>query len=122
MHVGMSRAASVESLEGSKTMLGTSSLEAATALTTGRLGDLQLAVEHMYLCCDIEYSRIGLVVLGKFGNQPPVIHVAGQINGLVVQRRLSRDGIHACHCATPHHMSPFVSLGTTGSHFSLPSL
>ena len=93
----MSRVASVESLEGSKTMLGVSSLEAATALTTGRLGNLQLAVEHVYFCRDIEYSCIGLVVLGKFGNQPPVIHVAGQIDGLVVQQQLSRDGVNEPH-------------------------
>ena len=40
MSVGTGRATGVQGLEGAKTMRGVSSLEAATALTTGRLDDM----------------------------------------------------------------------------------
>ena len=54
MHVSMGGTTSVEGLKSPETVLSVSSLEMAAALMTGHLDNLQLAVERMYLCHDIE--------------------------------------------------------------------
>ena len=86
MCVSTSGATSVQSLEGSETVLGTGSFEAATALTTGGLDHLQLAVKRMYLGRDVEDTSVRFVVTGDLGGQPPVIRAMGQLNGLMVGR------------------------------------
>jgi hypothetical protein len=82
----MSGAASVQSLKGSETVLGAGPFEATMALTTSGLDHLQLAVEHVYLYCNVEDTSICFVVAGDLGSQPPVIHATGQLNGLVIGR------------------------------------
>ena len=64
--VSASGAASVQSLEGSEAVRGASSLKAATTLTTGRLDDLQLAIERVYLGRDVEDTSVGLMVPRDF--------------------------------------------------------
>ena len=67
-------------------MCGASSLEAAAALTAGRLGDLQLAIEHVLLRRDVEDAGVGLVVTRDLGGQPPVVGASSQFHGLVIGR------------------------------------
>ena len=88
MCIGVSGMMGVEGLESSKVVLGLSSLKMAVTLVTSHLDDLQLAVECVYLGCNIEYTCIQLVVAGELGDQPPVIRAIGQIHGLMVGRRL----------------------------------
>ena len=76
--------AGIQSLKGSEAMLGTSPLETTAALATCRLDDLQLAVEHMYLGCDIEDAGVSLVVASEFSRQAPVVCATSQVHGLVV--------------------------------------
>ena len=86
MRVSVGGMASVEGLESSEVVLGTSPFKAAAALATGRLDDLQLTVERVYFGHDIENSRVRFVVVGKLGDQPPVVCAASQLDGLVVGR------------------------------------
>ena len=74
-------------MKGSEAMRGTSPFEAAVALMAGRLDDLQLTIEHVYLGHDVEDTGVGLVVLCELGGQPPVVGASGQFHGLVVGRR-----------------------------------
>ena len=97
MHVGASGATSVQSLEGSEMVLGMGPLEMATALTTSGLDHLQLAVERVYLCRDIEDTSVHFVVAGDLGGQPPVVRAASQLHGLMVGGRLPRDGVDEPH-------------------------
>ena len=86
-----------EGLKSPEAVLGTSPLKAAVALTTGCLDNLQLAVEYVYLGHNIEDSRIQFMVVGKLSDQPPVVCAVGQLDGLVIGRRLLRDGVDEPH-------------------------
>ena len=86
MHISMSGVTSVEGLKGPEAMLSVSPLEAASALMTSHLDDVQLTVERMYLGHDIEDAGVGLMVASELGGQSPVIGAAGQVHGLVVGR------------------------------------
>ena len=97
MCISAGRATSVEGLKSPEAVLGVSPLKAAAALTTGHLDDLQLAVEHVYLGHDIEDSRVQFVVAGELGDQPPVVCAVGQLDGLVIGRRLPGDGVNEPH-------------------------
>ena len=78
-------------------MLCTSPLETAAAMTSAGLDDLQLAVECVDLGRDVESVSIGLVIASDFGRQAPVIGATSQIHGLVVGRRLPRNGVNDPH-------------------------
>ena len=78
-------------------MLRASSLETAAAVTSIGLGDLQLAIEHVDLAHDIEDASVGLMVAGDFRRQSPVVGATSQIHGLVIGRRLARDGVDKPH-------------------------
>ena len=54
MRVDAGGVASVKGLKCTKAMLGSSPLEAAVALMAGHLDDLQLAIERVYLGCNVE--------------------------------------------------------------------
>ena len=97
MRVSASGAASVESLQGSETVLSPSSLEAATTLTSLRLDELQLAIERMDLGRDVEDAGIRLVVSGDLSREAPIVRAAGQVHGLVVRGGLASDGIDEPH-------------------------
>ena len=97
MRVSASGTASIESLQGSETVLGASSLEAGTTLASLCLGELQLAIEGVDLRRDIENAGVGLVVASNLCRQAPVIGAMGQIHGLVVGRRLATDGVDEPH-------------------------
>ena len=71
-------------MEGPEAVLGVCSLEAATALTTGCLDDLQLAIERVYLGRDVEDSRVRVVVAGDLGGQPPIVGALSQLHGLMI--------------------------------------
>ena len=73
MCISAGGATSVESLKGSETVLGASSFEAAATLTTSGFDHLQLAVERMYLCRDVEDSSVRLMIASDLGGQPPII-------------------------------------------------
>ena len=97
VRISMGRVTSVEGLKSLEVVLGTSPLKAAVALTTGHLDNLQLAVEYVYLGCNIEDSRVRFMVAGELSDQPPVVRAVGQLNGLVIGRRLPRDGVDEPH-------------------------
>ena len=97
MRIGASGASSVKSLQGSEAMLGAGSLEAATALASLCLDELQLAVKGMNLGRDVEDACVRLVIASDLCCQTPVVRAAGQIHGLVVGRRLPTDGIDEPH-------------------------
>ena len=86
MRVSASGTTSVEGLKSPEMMLGTGSLEAAATLMTSYFDDLQLAIERMYLCHDVEDTGVGLMVVSDLGHQSPIVRVAGQVNGLMVGR------------------------------------
>ena len=97
MRVSASGATSIKSLQGSEAVLGASSLETGATLASLCLGDLQLAVERMDLCRDVEDAGVSLVITSDLGRQTPVIGAAGQVHGLVVGRRLAADGVDEPH-------------------------
>ena len=97
MCIGMGGVTCVKSLQSPEALLSASPLEAASALASGRLGDLQLAVECMDLGRNIEDAGVSLVVAGDLGRQAPVVGTASQVHGLVVGRRLARDDIDEPH-------------------------
>ena len=86
MRVSTSGATGVEGLEGSETVLGASSLEAAATLTTSHLDNLQLTVERVYLGCDIEDAGVGFVIASELGCQASIIRTVGQVHSLVIRR------------------------------------
>ena len=86
MRVSASGATGVEGLEGSETVLGASSLEAAATLTTSHLDNLQLTVERVYLGCDIEDAGVGFVIASELGCQASIIRTVGQVHSLVIRR------------------------------------
>ena len=65
-------------------MLGPGPFEAAAALTSFRLDELQLAVEGVNLARDIEDASVRFVIAGNLGRQPPIVGATGQIHGLMV--------------------------------------
>ena len=95
--IGVSGTAHVEGLKASEMVVGAGSFKTCTALTTGCLDDLKLAIEHMYLHGDVEDVRVGLVVSGELCNQAPVAGLPCQFHGLVEGRHLSQDGIDEPH-------------------------
>ena len=97
MHIGISGTAGVEGLKALETMVSAGSLKMAVALMTGCLDNLQLTVERVYFGHDVEHPSIWLVVMGEFGDQPPVVCALCQIHGLVVGRCLPRGGIDEPH-------------------------
>ena len=97
MCVSASGAASIKGLQSPETLLGASSLEAASALTSLCLDDLQLAVEGVDLGRDVEDTSVRLVIASDLGCQAPVVSAAGQIPGLVVGRRLPTDSVDEPH-------------------------
>ena len=97
MCVSAGGAASVESLQGSEAVLGSSPLEAATTLTSLRLDKLQLAIERVDLCRDIENAGVHFVVSGDFSCEAPIVRATGQIRGLVIRGGLASDGVDEPH-------------------------
>ena len=97
MRVSASGATSVESLQGSETVLSACSLEAGATLTSLCLGELQLAVERVDFGRDIEDAGVGLVITSDLCRQAPIVSATGQIHGLVVGRRLATDGVDEPH-------------------------
>lgn len=86
--------ASVQSLKGSETMLGASPLKTTMALATSGLDHLQLAIKCVYLCRDVEDTSVHFMVVSNFGGQSPVVCALGQLNGLMIGRRLPGDGVN----------------------------
>ena len=84
MCVSTGGATSVESLQGSETVLSTGPLKTAATLTSLHLDELQLAVEGMNLGRDIEDACVRLVIAGHLCCQSPIIGAACQVHGLVV--------------------------------------
>ena len=97
MHVSAGGSTSVQSLQGSETVLRASPLETAAAMMSVGLGDLQLAIERVDFACDIEDVGVGLVVTSDFRRQSPVVGAASQVHCLVIGRRLARDGVDKPH-------------------------
>ena len=78
-------------------MLGSGSLETGTTLASLRLDELQLAVERMYLGCDVEDTGVCFVVATDLCHQTPIISAAGQVHGLMIGCRLAADGVDKPH-------------------------
>ena len=97
MCVGAGGTTSVEGLQGPETMLGPSSLEAATTLTSLCLDELQLAIERVDLGRDIENTGVRFVVAADFRCEAPIVRAAGQIHGLVIRGGLASDGVDEPH-------------------------
>ena len=97
MCVSTGGAASIKSLQGPETVLGPGSFEAAAALTSFRLDELQLAVEGVNLSRDVEDTSVRLVIAGNLGRQPPIVGASCQIHGLVVGRRFPADSVDKPH-------------------------
>ena len=85
---------SVKGLEGPEVVLSTGPLKMTATLAAGCLSNLQLAIECMHLCHDIEDVCVGLVVAGEFRNQPPIVRAVGQVNGLMVGSRFPRYSVN----------------------------
>ena len=97
MRVSASGATGVKSLPGSKAVLGAGSLETRATLTSLCLGELQLAVECVDLSRDVEDTGVGLMITSDLCCQAPIVSAAGQIHGLMVERRLATDGVDEPH-------------------------
>ena len=97
MRIGASGTTSVEGLQSPETLGGAGTFEAAMALTSACLDDLQLAIERVDFCRNVEDTSVGLVVAGNLSHQSPVVGATGQLHGLQVGRRLSRDGVDKPH-------------------------
>ena len=85
MRVGTGGTTSVQGLQSPETLWSTSTLEATTALTSGCLDDLELAVKRMDFGRDIEDAGVGLVVPSDLSCQSPIVGAASQIQGLVIR-------------------------------------
>ena len=77
--------------------MGSSPLEAAATLASLCLDELQLAIERMDLCRDIEDTGVRLVVSSDLGRETPIIRATGQIHGLVIRGGLASDGVDEPH-------------------------
>ena len=78
-------------------MRGSSSLETTAALMSARLDDLKFAVECVDLGRDVENAGVSLVIVSDLSCQPPIVGAAGQVQGLVIGRRLPGNGIDKPH-------------------------
>ena len=78
-------------------MLGPSSLEARATLTSLCLDELQLAIERMDFCRDIEDASVRFMIAGDLGREAPVVCAASQIRGLMIRGGLASDGVDEPH-------------------------
>ena len=97
MRVSASGAVSVKGLQGPETMLGAGSLEARTTLTSLRLGELQLAIECMDFCRDVEDASIRFMIAGNLGRETPIVGATSQVHGLVIRGGFAPDGVDEPH-------------------------
>ena len=77
--------------------MGASSLETGATLTSLCLGELQLAVERVNFCRNVEDAGVGLVVTSDLCRQSPIVGTMGQVHGLMVGRRLAADSVDEPH-------------------------
>ena len=78
-------------------MLGPSSLEAATTLTSLRLDELQLTIERMDFGRDVKNAGVRFVIAANLCCEAPIVRAAGQIHGLMIRGGLASDGVDEPH-------------------------